>query len=71
MNIRESLRHAWNRLKHLNILRATSKPSSDCRVQPENSNIVLTKDNSRDYQNTKPGEHIYTRRPNSRGSRIM
>ena len=71
MDIKEAFKHVWSRLKHLNVLRAESKQSSESVARQETSELQLKHNNERDYQNTKPGEHIYTRRPNSRGSRTL
>ena len=71
MDIKETLKHAWRRLVHLNILRADSKQNNTVSAPQGTNKHDITLDNSRDYQNTKPGEHVYTRRPNSRGSRTL
>ncbi|MEE6207412.1 MAG: hypothetical protein VZR95_05095 [Alphaproteobacteria bacterium] len=71
MNIKDTLKHAWNRLKHLNVLRTKSRYNIDISDRKEVTDTNIKQDNSRDYQNTKPGEHVYTRRPNSRGSRTL
>lgn len=71
MDIKEAFKHVWSRLKHLNVLRAESKQSGESVARQETSELQLKHNNERDYQNTKPGEHIYTRRPNSRGSRTL
>ena len=56
---------------HLNILRADSKQNKG-RSESQNVNIDMSHNNSRDYQNAKPGEHVYTRRrQKSRSSRTM
>ena len=72
MDIKETLKHAWKRLMHLNILRTDSKQNKG-RSESQNVNIDMSHNNSRDdYQNTKPGEHIRTRqRQRSRGPRTM
>ena len=71
MDIKATLKHAWKRLMHLNILRADSKQNKENSVT-QNTNIRdMSHNNSRDYQNAKPGEYVRTHRPNSRGSRTM